>query len=205
MNFDLISMKKRAKELFKQNLSMIMIMTIIMLIIMYLRAGIFRSFSWQVVAALYVLDVLITGLLKIGYNAGLLDISRGGNSGVSVLVNGFRKNVFSNLITVIIYFGGIYLGSIFFVVPGILLFYRWRFVYFILSDGEKSVLNVYKRSMELTKGHCMELFKMDVSFLGLYFLELITLGIAGVYVIPYTTITYAEYYDYIKGQYELIG
>lgn len=205
MNFDMISMKKRAKEIFKSNASLMIMMTIVLLVTLYVRTIVFRQKSWQIALGLYVLAVLIMGMLKIGYYTCILNISRGKESEFPVLFNGFKKNAGRNLISILIYCAGIYLAISFLIVPGVILFYRWRFVYFVLSDGEHNVLNAFKRSMELTKGHCLELFKIDVSFLGLYVLELITLELAGIYVIPITMITYAEYYDYIKGQYELVG
>ena len=52
------------------------------------------------------------------------------------------------------------------------------------------------------KGHYIELIKIDLSMLGWLLLYIITAGIAGIYVLPYASMLYAEFYDYIKGQYE---
>ena len=61
------------------------------------------------------------------------------------------------------------------------------------------------KSKKLMKGHYAELIKLDVSNMGWFLLMIFTAGIAGFYVIPYTSIVYAEFYDYLKAQEEFLN
>ena len=61
------------------------------------------------------------------------------------------------------------------------------------------------KSKKLMKGHYAELIKLDVSNMGWFLLMIFTAGIAGFYVIPYASIVYAEFYDYLKAQEEFLN
>jgi len=55
------------------------------------------------------------------------------------------------------------------------------------------------KSKKLMKGHYAELIKLDVSNMGWFLLMIFTAGI------PYTSIVYAEFYDYLKAQEEFLN
>ena len=75
----------------------------------------------------------------------------------------------------------------------------------IYDNDDIGVFGAFGKSMKLLKGHYMELIKLDISNLGWFALAFFTSGIACFYVKPYTTLVYAEFYDYLKGQAELFG
>ena len=61
----------------------------------------------------------------------------------------------------------VYLWTLLFIVPGIIALYRYRMAeYALLDDPEISCLEAIRRSKRMMQGHKMELFVLDLSFLG---------------------------------------
>lgn len=83
-------------------------------------------------------------------------------------------------------------------IPGIIAAYRYsQAVYILVDDPSKSPMQCIRESKAMMRGHKMELFKLQMSFLGWYLLAALpTLGYAAqVWTIPYTATTYALYYE----------
>ena len=100
---------------------------------------------------------------------------------------GFFSNVF------------IFLWSLLFVIPGIIKSYSYRMSSYIMAENpEISALDAITKSKQMMKGHKFELFVLDLSFILWYLLVAITLGIASIYVMPYTTATRANFYLKLK-------
>ena len=59
-------------------------------------------------------------------------------------------------------------------------------------------IDAIREGKKMMKGHNFELFVLDLSFILWYLLVLITLGIASIYVMPYTTATRANFYLKLK-------
>ena len=86
-----------------------------------------------------------------------------------------------------------------FIIPGIIFYYKYYFTsYILIEKPELSWKEAMKISKKMTDGHKGELFALDLSFIGWYFLEVITLGIVGIYVLPYVFTTQALYYENFK-------
>lgn len=73
--------------------------------------------------------------------------------------------------------------------------------YFILIDGEElSVMNALKTTIHLIKNHRGRFFYMQLSFIGMYFLVALTLGIGLLWVQPYVVQTTTLFYLDVKGE-----
>ena len=96
----------------------------------------------------------------------------------------------------------IFVGS-FLIIPGVILFYRYRQAFYLLAEHpDYSPVRCLKESGRLMRGRKLELFVLDVSFLGWYLLQsfLPYFGtFLGIWVLPYTEIAYAGYYCHIAG------
>lgn len=70
---------------------------------------------------------------------------------------------------------------------------------YILADNPgmtaREALNESKR---ITKGHKLELFILELSFIGWYLLIPLTLGLIVIWLAPYTNATLANYYIAMK-------
>jgi uncharacterized membrane protein len=65
-------------------------------------------------------------------------------------------------------------------------------------------LEAIDKSKEMMNGHKMELFVLNLSFIGWGLLCAITFGIAGIWVIPYMNATIANFYKSIKPTVEVV-
>lgn len=86
--------------------------------------------------------------------------------------------------------------SLLFIVPGIVFSFSSYFCYEIISDNpDMNIWDAIKTSKKIVKGNRTELFILELSFLGWYLLTGVTLGIAAIYVLPYTKTVRALYYE----------
>lgn len=88
---------------------------------------------------------------------------------------------------------------------GVIKYYSYSMTPYILSlHPELSARQALKRSIQITDGYKADLFVMDLSFIGWNLLNILTLGILGVfYVTPYYMTTWAGYYCKLYGRYSV--
>ncbi len=111
--------------------------------------------------------------------------------GIDDVWSAIKVNFFVNLFTA--------LWSLLLIVPGIIKSLSYSMSFYILAENKgMPALECIQRSKEMTQGHKTELFKLRLSFLGWYLLEVFTFGIAGIYVIPYMRTTEANFYCKLK-------
>ena len=93
----------------------------------------------------------------------------------------------------------IFLWSCLFVFPGIIASYRYRFaLYNLCENPEMGVMEALRMSKVQTNGYKMELFMLDLSFLGWSILCSLTAGILAIWVSPWMTQTDIGYFEEIK-------
>lgn len=67
--------------------------------------------------------------------------------------------------------------------------------YMLLLDvPERSVTDLLKLSIRIMRGHKLRLFLLEVSFLPLWFLSILSFGIGNLLLIPYMNVTYAFFF-----------
>ncbi|MGN0467005.1 MAG: DUF975 family protein [Lachnospiraceae bacterium] len=94
----------------------------------------------------------------------------------------------------------IVLWSLLLVIPGIIKSYQYKMIPYILAENpDIEWREAFALSKQMTDGHKMDLFILDLSFLGWRFLSLITCGILSIfYVTPYYEQTMAEAYELLR-------
>ena len=111
----------------------------------------------------------------------------------------FDKNYFNKFLLNLMQIIFTALWSLLFIIPGIVYSYKIYFTSFIMAEKpELSWKEAIEISKKMTDGHKGELFVLDLSFIGWYCLEVLTLGIVGIYVLPYVYTTKALYYENFK-------
>ena len=89
----------------------------------------------------------------------------------------------------------IFLWSLLFVIPGIIKSYEYRMVPYILAQnpaiGAKRAIEL---SGQMTKGSKLDIFILDLSFLGWYLLGMLACFVGVLFVRPYVDATMAELY-----------
>jgi uncharacterized membrane protein len=157
--------------------------------------------SWVFVLC-YLLGIFVVTILMLplmfGYWNIFLDVTRGGGAKFSRLLSGFRdyKRVWTTMMLEGIY---IWLWTMLFYIPGIIKSYSYAMVPYILRDYPQMRNNeVINLSMRMMRGHKMKLFLLHLSFIGWFFLCIITLGIGYFFLVPYMATAQAAFYDNLK-------
>ena len=102
---------------------------------------------------------------------------------------------------------GIYtfLWSLIFVIPGIVKAYSYSMSLYILAENKgKSARECIRESMAMTEGYKMDLFVLDLSFIGWALVTAITFGLAGIWVGPYMQATKVNAYRFLKAKKEFV-
>ena len=90
----------------------------------------------------------------------------------------------------------LFLWTSLFIIPGIIAAYRYRFAYYnILTDGSLSAGDAIRLSCQQTYGVKMELFILDLSFIGWNLLVPFTFGVLNIWLIPYMTLCDIAYFE----------
>ena len=145
--------------------------------------------------------------VAIGYNYYCLKLIRKQEGDYKDLLTGFgmfTKVVLLSLVITVLTF----LWALLFFFPGLVAHYKYRQAYFILlDDPSKGVMQCINESKGLMYGRKLDLFLIDLSFIGWHFLNTFVLSfvipffpIVSVWLTPYYGLTQAGYYDYILKQ-----
>ncbi len=68
-------------------------------------------------------------------------------------------------------------------------------IYFVAYENDK---NIIKTSLQIMENHKIEYIKLTLSFIPLIILSILTFGILFLWLIPYMSVSYANFYTYIK-------
>ena len=95
-----------------------------------------------------------------------------------------------------------YLLSLLLVVPGIIASLALFLTPYLLQDNpDLSVADTLRLSRKMMKGHKMQLFLLQLSFIGWILLNVLTLGLASLWITPYMMTTFAAFYHDVREQF----
>jgi len=147
-----------------------------------------------------ILVSLVTTVLSAGYFSYLMGIRKGWEMQYSSLLDGLNiagKVIWCSILTGI----KVFLWSLLFVIPGIIAAYRYRFaLYNVISTPDLTASEAIALSCQQTEGWKMELFVLDLSFIGWSFVTALTGGIAGIWTRPYMALSDLGYYEMACGR-----
>lgn len=108
----------------------------------------------------------------------------------------FVKERYFNIVKTMLWRGFLnFLWSLLFIIPGIIKAYSYSMVPYILGDNPNILYNrAVELSIDMTDGEKMDMFVLDLSFIGWYILGSILFGVGVVLVMPYDNATKAELY-----------
>lgn len=158
------------------------------------------AFPTPVVVFVSVLVWLLGCVLAAGYVLYHQGVRRGEEMPISSLFDGFGfvgKIVLLNLVMTVF----VALWSILFIIPGIIAGYRYRFaLYNLCENPELGVMDALNMSKAQTKGYKLDLFVLDLTFIGWSLLCGLTLGILSIWIAPYIQQTDLGYFEAIKAE-----
>ncbi|MGY5239855.1 DUF975 family protein [Clostridium tertium] len=93
----------------------------------------------------------------------------------------------------------IILGTLFFIIPGIIVALMFSQAFYILAENpDKGIIQCLQESSNLMYGYKWELFILQLSFIGWWSLSGLTLGIGSLWVDPYQKVTETNFYLKLK-------
>ena len=158
------------------------------------RVGVAMGIVILLVALLVaLLRIFIGNLLEVGGKRFFI-LNKNGTPDVATIFDGFKSGHYGNIVLTI------FLRDLF--ISLWTLLYEYLMVPYILAENpamdRKSAFAISKRMMD---GEKLKAFELTLSFLGWYFLSLITCGIVGIFFVnPYAEATMAELYAYNKAK-----
>ncbi len=142
----------------------------------------------------------VIGLVGIGYISLFLNLLRGNKVTFEGSVSAITENIGTKFISMLLVSIYTFLWSLLFIIPGIIKSYSYAMTPYILMDRpELSSTDAIKESEKMMNGHKMDLFILDLSFVGWIFLAMLTCGILTLYVEPYMMATRSAFYLELKG------
>ncbi len=115
---------------------------------------------------------------------------------IGYVASAFQKGRYGDIVKTMIWRDVLnFLWFLLLVVPGIVKYYAYSQTAFILADNPNIGYNrAVELSTEMTQGHKLRLFVLDLSFLGWWLLGGLLFGIGTLFVVPYVYSTKAELY-----------
>jgi uncharacterized membrane protein len=145
------------------------------------------------------LGLILTGPLMVGVNRYRLNIVRFNKEDSGLLISGFKDNIIDYIITHILRAVFIFLWSLLFIIPGIIKSFSYSMTFYILADNpDLRPQEAIERSREMMRGHKWRLFTLYLSFIGWFFLALLTFGIGMFFLEPYIQQSVANFYEDLK-------
>ena len=97
------------------------------------------------------------------------------------------------------------LGYLLFIVPGIILNLGYSMANFVLAENpDMTASEAMRESKRIMKGHKWQLFCLNLSFVGIILLSLLTLGIGLIWALPYANAAYAAFYREVKQEADFV-
>jgi uncharacterized membrane protein len=141
-----------------------------------------------------IVSVLISALISVGYAQFNLDLIDGVKPKIVTMFSK-GKQVWTAICANILVFLRVLLGTILFIVPGIIASYKYSMVNYIIAENPGiSAREALEMSKEMMKGNKLRLFFFSLSFFGWALVVVLTLGIAAIWVIPYMQASLAAFY-----------
>ena len=142
----------------------------------------------------------VTGLVSLGYISLYLSLLRGKTPTFEGSISAITENIGTKFVSTLLVMLYTFLWSLLFIIPGIVKSYSYAMTPYILLDRpELSATDAIKESEKMMNGHKMELFILDLSFIGWILLSILTCGVLVLYVEPYMMATRSAFYLELKG------
>ena len=143
---------------------------------------------------LLLVRLVMGGVMDMGKARYHLNLMDGAEAQVADLFTGFPKFLQAMVMSLtrdIL----IFLGLCLLIVPGVLLMYGFAMAPYILTEeSDCTGWEALQRSYDLMRGHRMELFWLELTFIGWHILAAFTFGIGQLFLTPYIDSARASFY-----------
>ena len=171
-----------------------LIVTIITILVSYL-GGYLINEEWGG----NILSLFIVPPVGVGIALFFLNIYDGSKLEIKTIFNPFKEVWFNSVLAYFMMIVIIVLGSILFIIPGIIASLMFSQVLYILAEDNKiDPFNALVKSKKMMEGNKWKLFKIILRILLLAIVCILTLGIGFIWLVPYQNAVYAKFYNVIK-------
>lgn len=135
-----------------------------------------------------------------GFQTLFLGAVRGGEATAKDMFEGYNKELFSRVLTTtLLYYVYVLLWSLLLLIPGCIKSYSYAMTPYILKDNPEMKNNAaIEESMRMMDGHKLELFMLDLSFIGWAILSILTCCIGFLWLVPYMNMARVNFYEDLK-------
>ncbi len=145
-----------------------------------------------------VIGLIISGPFALGAATFSLNLARGNEARLEQIFQGFNRFGVSltAYLLIVLY---VLLWMLLLIVPGIIVALSYSMTFYILSDDQViSPEQALKKSKQMMEGYKLKLFNLCLRFFLLSLLCVLTLGIGFLWLIPFTHVSMAKFYDDLK-------
>lgn len=147
---------------------------------------------------------LLLGPISYGMSKITLKLVRRQNDGkveFGDLFVGFTEDFLNTFLLGLMQSLFIFLWTLLFIIPGIVKSYSYSMAFYIQCDApDKDWNTCITESRKMMKGHKWQLFVLDLSFIGWYFVGALCCYIGILWVEPYHEAARANFYEQLRGQ-----
>ena len=218
--------KEQAKQIMKRNYWKMFVVTLIASILTgekttiiervqdftsnnlsYDSQPIFYSSNFELIFYSFISVASILGILYTIFIGNVIVVGKNGyfiknhdeNPELSKIFKGFKGNYLNVVKIMFLMDLKTLLWLLLFIVPGLIKAYEYSMIPYLLAENPNlSASQAFSLSKQMTTGQKMDLFVLDLSFLGWIILGLICCGIGILFVLPYPEATKAEVYLILK-------
>jgi uncharacterized membrane protein len=153
------------------------------------------------------LEFLVILPFTLGFMNAFLRLLQSGEN--QILRNALRigfSNYWHKVWGMLLMYIFLFLWSLLLIIPGIIKAFSYAMTPYILEENpELGASEAIDRSRMMMRGHKFDLFWLYLSFIGWFFLCLLTAGIGFLWLNPYVETAKAAFYEEVKADYALNG
>ena len=218
--------KEQAKQIMKRNYWKMFVVTLIASILTgekttiiervqdftsnnlsYDSQPIFYSSNFELIFYSFISVASILGILYTIFIGNIIVVGKNGyfiknhdeNPELGEIFKGFKGNYLNVVKIMFLMDLKTLLWLLLFIIPGFVKAYEYSMIPYLLAENPNlSASQAFSLSKQMTTGQKMDLFVLDLSFLGWIILGLICCGIGILFVLPYPEATRAEVYLNLK-------
>ena len=218
--------KEQAKQIMKRNYWKMFVVTLIASILTgekttiiervqdfasnnhsYDAQPIFYSSNFELIFYSFISIASILGILYTIFIGNVIVVGKNGyfiknydeNPELGEIFKGFKGNYLNVVKIMFLMDLKTLLWLLLFIIPGFVKAYEYSMIPYLLAENPNlSASQAFSLSKQMTTGQKMDLFVLDLSFLGWIILGLICCGIGILFVLPYPEATRAEVYLILK-------
>ena len=157
-------------------------------------------FGFSMILLLLAFRVFVGIPLEIGGRTFFLRGMIDDDAEIIHLASVFKSRYYLNIVKTM-FLRGLYnfLWFLLLIIPGVVKHYAYKMVpYILIDEPDLESDEAIQKSMDMTNGQKLDLFVLDLSFIGWYILGGLLFGLGVLFVNPYYEATYAQLYQKMK-------